>query len=64
MEQDAVPGVLWFNIDNQGGENGPWTFALAAGCADSGYSSVVVVLWSLKRPSPVSAFRTPHPNHI
>jgi hypothetical protein len=47
MERDAELGVLGYEIDKHGGDNGPRTFALAAGCTDTGYYSVMVVLWSL-----------------
>ena len=57
MERDAELGVLGAT-DNDGGENGPRTFALAGGRSDTDYYSVVVVLWSLTSRKPVSGLRT------
>jgi hypothetical protein len=62
MELDTVPGVLNSDIDNHGGENGPRTSALAAGCADSGYSSVMAVLWSLTGGERCSGSEVSEPN--
>jgi hypothetical protein len=56
MERDAVLGVLGCDIEKHGGEHGPRTFALAAGRADTGYYSVVVVLWSLSGQDCVQAY--------